>query len=83
MLILQKKALEILEEKDYTNALVAGGATLNSSFLKENLINEIYLDIEPYIFGKGIKLFQETDFESKLELLETNKLSKKYYTIAL
>ena len=52
-----------------------GGGTLNTSFMAENLIDEIYLDVEPIVFGKGIRLFKENDFEAKLKLLEIKKLS--------
>lgn len=43
--------------------------------MKEGLVDEIYLDIEPIVLGKGIQLFEDADFESKLELLETRKFS--------
>lgn len=71
-----QQALKILEEKGYQEVVLSGGAILNSSFLREGLIDEIYLDVEPLIFGRGIKLFAETEVETKLELLETIKLSK-------
>lgn len=68
-------ALAILEKEGFDNALVAGGATLNASFMIENLVDEIYLDVEPVVFGKGINLFGKNDFETKLKLLEVKKLS--------
>lgn len=71
-----KEALKILKEKNFTKALVAGGGMLNSSFMKEKLVDEIYLDVEPLIFGKGIKLFSDNDFDAKLELMGTKSLSK-------
>ena len=43
--------------------------------LLENLIDELYLDVEPIVFGTGIRLFKEEDFEAKLKLVETKKLS--------
>lgn len=49
---------------------------MNSSFLKERLIDEIYLDVEPIILSNGIKLFADAEFESKLELIEIKKISK-------
>jgi dihydrofolate reductase len=70
-----KEALSILEKQGFNEALVAGGGKLNASFASENLIDEIYLDIEPIVFGRGIKLFAEKDFEAKLKLLETKELS--------
>ncbi len=71
-----KNAINTMNEKGFGKILIAGGGMLNSSFMKEGLIDEIYLDIEPFLFGKGIKLFAENEFETKLELLETKQLSK-------
>jgi len=71
-----KEALKILEKKNFAKALVAGGGMLNSSFMKDRLVNEIYLDVEPLVFGKGIKLFSDNDFDAKLELIRTKGLSK-------
>lgn len=71
-----KEALKLLKDKGFKQTILAGGSKLNTSFLKENLIDEIYLDIEPFIFGNGIKLFEDIDFEVKLKLIETKLLSK-------
>ncbi|MBI2613716.1 MAG: dihydrofolate reductase family protein [Candidatus Levybacteria bacterium] len=68
-----KEALRLL--KGFENIIVAGGGTLNTSFIAGNLVDEIYLDIEPIVFGKGIRLFGKADFETKLKLLDIKKLS--------
>ena len=65
----------MIEEKGFEKAFLAGGGQLNASFMKEGLVDEIYLDVEPLLFGKGIKLFADADFEYKLELLECKKLN--------
>lgn len=70
-----KEALNILRKQGFKKILVCGGRTLNASFMKENLVDEMYIDIEPIIFGRGIKLFADADFESKLKFLGTKKLS--------
>lgn len=67
-----QEALGLLKDSD--EVVVAGGGQINSAFIKEGLIDEIYLDIEPIVFGKGIQLFAPEDFEYQLELLETTKL---------
>lgn len=69
-----QEALGVL--KDFEEVIVAGGGNLNASFMQENLIDEIYLDIEPIALGKGIKLFADSDFEVKLELLESRNITK-------
>lgn len=71
-----QNALLLLESRNVTTVIVGGGAKTNSSFLKENLIDEIILDVEPLIFGRGIALFASEDFEAKLELLKTKKLNQ-------
>ena len=68
-----QEALERL--KDFENVIVAGGGKLNGSFITEGLVDEIFLDVEPSLFGNGIKLFGDADFEVKLKLLGTRQLS--------
>lgn len=67
------EALELL--KDYSEIIVAGGGILNASFLKENLVDEIYLDIEPIVFGEGIPVFKGKDFETNLELVGQKQIT--------
>ncbi len=69
-----KEALNIL--KTFKSVVVAGGGILNSAFMKAGLVDEIFLDIEPKILGKGIKLFFDENFESDLSLLDIKKVSK-------
>jgi len=68
-----KEALRLL--KGFKEVIVAGGGILDSSFLAEDLVDEIYLDVEPVILGKGIGLFSECDFRTGLELVGTKKIS--------
>lgn len=70
-----EEALAILQKKEFKIALVAGGGGLNSSFLKEKLIDEVYVDVEPYVLGKGIPLFKPDDISQRLKLLEVNRFS--------
>lgn len=70
-----KDALAILEKEGFNKTLVGGGGTLNTSFMTESLVDEIFLDIEPLALGRGIKLFADADFEAKLELVDTKQLS--------
>ena len=70
-----QSALTILKGKGYEQALVAGGGMTNGEFMQARLIDEIFIDVEPFAMGKGIKLFGDADFEAKLELLGTKMLS--------
>lgn len=71
-----QEALEVCKVKGVSEVIIGGGSTLNTAFLKQNLIDELYIDIEPQIFGKGIKLFGDCDINSKLNLIEVTKLSE-------
>jgi dihydrofolate reductase len=63
--------------KKYKRMLLVGGATTSARFLKEELIDEIYLTIEPKVFGTGIPLFAEGSFEADFRLLSIERLNKK------
>jgi dihydrofolate reductase len=68
-----KEALKYLDS--FSEIIVAGGGLLNSAFLGENLVDEIYLDIEPIVFGGGIPIFRDKSFERKLKLLGTKQIT--------
>ena len=69
-----KEALEILKDKGFNKILITGGSIFNSSFAKENLIDEIILNIESVIIGEGIPLFSCNDFNLDLQLIDVKKL---------
>jgi len=54
--------------------VLTGGSTLNSSFAKENLIDEIIFNVEPFVLGKGISVFRSDKFEFKLKLKGVKQL---------
>jgi len=69
-----KEAISLLQE--FREIIVAGGSQVDALFIKNKLVDEIYLDVEPIIIGKGIPLFALGDFELNLELLGTKLISK-------
>jgi len=71
-----QEIFDLLSEKDCQKVCVSGGSQINTQFLEGNLINEIYVDVEPQILGRGIPLFTPNDTKQKLKLLEVNKLSE-------
>ncbi len=70
-----KAILAMLKQKGFTTAFLAGGGQLNSSFAKAGLIDEIYLDVEPLLLSRGIKIFADANFEFWLKLLGIKKLN--------
>lgn len=82
-----KKLTLDLYNRGYKDVLVEGGPTLLGSFLKENLIDEIFLTIAPKIYGtqnlttlnlvEGI-LFPPHDIK-KLKLLSVKKIKDELF----
>ena len=60
------KLLSILSKKGIKTILLEGGGTLNRSFLKKNLIDEMIIALTPYILGtqNTINLFEGMSFPS-------------------
>ena len=72
------KANEIvamLEEKGFKEAVIIGGALTISEFMNAGLVDDVILVVEPVFFGKGLPLFKNVEFESKMTLREIGKLN--------
>jgi dihydrofolate reductase len=51
--------------------LVYGGASFDSSLIKENLIDEFYLFVNPVVIGNGKTIFKDSKEIQKLTLVES------------
>ena len=62
-----RKLVPILCKKGIKKILLEGGGTLNLSFLKNNLINEIIVTITPFVLGSenSVNLFEGISNSSK------------------
>jgi dihydrofolate reductase len=70
-----RSCLQTAKTRGFDHVVVIGGSQTFGIFMQENLVDEIYLDIEPLVFGKGMPLFDAGDFESKLKFIEFKQLS--------
>lgn len=68
------EALQKASDMNFESVLLTGGSMINSAFIKQDLIDEIILNIEPAIVGSGISLFAENNFEKRLNLLSIDKI---------
>jgi len=74
---LPKVILDSLKKRGYTKVIIGGGSAIYSLFLKEKLVDEIYLTIAPKIFGAGVNLFKDVEIdEVDLELMEVGRLGQ-------
>jgi dihydrofolate reductase len=71
-----KEVLKELEKKGFNKVCLGGGSKLACSFLKEALVDEVYLNIEPRIFGKGLPMVFPDNFTVNLELIEVKTFDK-------
>lgn len=69
-----EEALQVLSERGYKETLLAGGSQTNGLFMKKKLVNEIIIDVEPFIFGNGKPLIPPSVLETELSLKESRKL---------
>lgn len=71
-----QQILENLELRGYTSVAITGGAGVYSMFLKEKLVTDIFLTIEPILFGNGTSL-AESFGDVKLRLVESKLLGEQ------
>ena len=71
-----KSLLKILYKKKISKILVEGGGTINWEFIKNNLIDELFITVSPYIIGgsNSISLAEGIGFS---KVLDSPKLSLK------
>lgn len=62
-----------LKNEPGRNIWIVGGGGLLQSFIKERLVDELFLQIVPVIIGRGIPLFSPADLESKFSLQEVHQ----------
>lgn len=65
-----------LAARGYDEVIVAGGGQVNTLFLKAGLINELYLTLEPVVFGSGIDLFRSGEIDARWRLESAEKLNE-------
>ena len=63
------------EKANFEGMVVVGGAHIATSFLKAGLIDEIWLTIEPKIFGKGGNFVIEQELDIELRLISYEQVN--------
>lgn len=54
-----RELLTDLEARGFKSVAICGGSHIYSMFMKAQVVDTIYLTIEPIVFGKGITIFHE------------------------
>lgn len=69
-----KILLNRLGQEGATAVAICGGRSIYSLFMKSGLVTDLYLTVEPLVFGNGIPLFSDP-LNAKLQLLESTNLT--------
>jgi len=64
-----------LKSKPGKNILVYGGATLVSSLIKERLIDEFHILVNPVALGNGLSIFKTIEDKQNMILLQSKSFS--------
>jgi len=65
--------LKKLTDRGIKEVAIAGGASIYQMFLDADLVDKIYLTVEPIEFGQGIPFFKE-NIEEKFKLVKEEKV---------
>lgn len=71
-----KQILETLESNGFDSVVITGGSSVYSAFIREGLVTDYYLTIQPVLFGEGVPLASGFD-RVNLTLVETSKLGEQ------
>jgi dihydrofolate reductase len=61
----------------YQEMLLVGGGQTNATFIEDGVLNELYLTIEPKLFGKGKLVVGEGDFFVQARLQSVKQLNEQ------
>lgn len=68
--------VQLLEKRGFTRVLLVGGR-VNTQFSARGLVNEMYVTIEPFVFGKGRNLLDDLDLNLNLQLESMQQLNNR------
>jgi len=69
-----KDLLEKLQNEGVSEVAICGGSSIYDMFLAADVVTDVYLTIEPLIFGEGISLIR-SDAKIRLNLEEVKNLN--------
>lgn len=68
---LKDKITKLKNQQEGGDIIVYGGASFDSSLIRENLIDEYYLFVNPVAIGNGKTIFKDLKEIRKLSLIES------------
>jgi dihydrofolate reductase len=71
-----------LSDEGVAEVAICGGSSVYSQFLVSGVVDELYVSVEPLLFGQGIKLYT-AQHDITLELITSRRLDDDYDTVLL
>lgn len=71
-----EELLQALEARGFTKVLLVGGQT-NTQFFAAGLVDELFVTIEPVVFGAGRTLLDGLEADLQLRLVEVKQLNDR------
>ncbi len=73
-----QELLAQLQQQGVEKVAICGGASVYQQFIESNLVDTLYITVEPIVFGSGVKLFGDrTSIQSKWSLVKVEKLGEE------
>lgn len=72
-----EELIDRLKMQGYAKVLLVGGEGINALFLKAGFVNEVWITVEPAIFGYGNSLISKEKFDVKMRLKHVRMLNKR------
>jgi len=69
--------IERFKKSDEDKVLIVGGPQIAALFLKAQLIDELWLTIEPKIFGNGASLVNDEKLDIELKLISCEQVNEQ------
>lgn len=76
-----KKIVESLRKRKGKNIWLMGGGELARDFLKDDLVDELYLGVVPVLIGEGLPLFPPGFPQREFKLLENKTYSQSMISL--
>lgn len=70
-----KELVGRLTKAGYETAMLAGGSEVNARFLKDQLVSELRITIEPVLLGEGKNFLAESVVDIPMKLVSTRQLN--------
>ena len=70
------EVIKAMKSRGFKKLFIGGGSMINGLFLDAKLIDEIWLTIEPKVFGSGLRVFSDIQRDINLKLKSVKRANQ-------